>query len=114
MNNEEEKLQREFDLGAVLNITSGRLFTKMDDIYDVLDYLTGSKLFTHMLPEAGALAKSYVLLLHPELQGVGADVVINSQEDADKFVAEQKKIFGETMVLSPIGKSKEISGGKSM
>lgn len=36
-NNQKENNSREFDLGAVLNITTGRLFTNMDDIYEVLN-----------------------------------------------------------------------------
>ena len=112
--NNEETVQREFDLGAVLNITSGRLFTNMDDIYDMLEFITGSKLYTQMLPEASVLAKAYVLLFHPELQGVGLDAVINNQEDADNFVKEQKKKFGDTITLSPIGKTNELPANKTM
>ena len=35
----------DFDLGAILNITTGRLFTNMDDVYDVLNYLIGNSFF---------------------------------------------------------------------
>lgn len=113
MDNIDESLHKEFDLGAILNITSGRLFTNMDDIHEVLEYLTGNDMYKHMIPESAALAKAYCLLLHPELQGVGKDVKIKNQKDADKFVAEQKKIFGETLPLTPIGKTNEFISSMS-
>lgn len=100
-----EKNSKQFDLGAILNITTSRLFTNMDDVYEVLNYLTGDSLFTHQLPRVMETAKPYVLSLHPELEGVGVDVVINSFEDAKAFVDEQKKIYGEKLSLTPMSKT---------
>ena len=102
MNNPE--LQKDFDLGAVLNITTGRLFTRMDDVYNVLNYLTGDSIFTHQIPRVMEIAKPYVLSLHPELKGVGDDVEIHNFEEAMAFVDEQKKIFGEKLSLKPMSK----------
>ena len=47
---ENQEMQRDFDLGAILNITTSRLFTNMDDVYEVLDYLTGDSIYTHQIP----------------------------------------------------------------
>ena len=46
-----------FDLGAILNITTGRLFTNMDDVYEVLNYLTGDDICTHQIPRVMKAAK---------------------------------------------------------
>ncbi|MBP5684567.1 MAG: hypothetical protein J6X02_04865 [Bacilli bacterium] len=101
--------QKYFDLGAILNITTRRLFTSMDDIHDILSYLTGNKLYTHQLPRAEDFAQPYILSLYPELKGVGVDVEIHSAEDAKAFVDEQKKIFGEKLPLRPMPKSNGYS-----
>ncbi len=102
---ENQEMQRDFDLGAILNITTSRLFTNMDDVYEVLDYLTGDSIYTHQIPRVMDAAQPYVLSLHPELKGVGDNVEINSFEDAKAFVDEQKKIFGEKLSLKPMSKT---------
>ena len=104
-NKEINKIQKEFDLGAILNITTKRLFTSMEDVYEVLNYLTGDSIYTHQLPRVMPIAKAYVLSLHPELTGVGDTVEINSFDDAKAFINEQKKVFGNKLPLSPMGKT---------
>ena len=102
---ENQEMQRDFDLGAVLNITTSRLFTSMDDVSEVLNYLTGDSIYTHQIPRVMDAAKPYVLSLHPELKGVGDDVEIHSFEDAKAFVDEQKKVFGDKLPLKPMSKT---------
>lgn len=110
MNNQEtEKNQRYFDLGAILNITTGRLFTNMDDIYEILNFLTQENLYTHQLTRVADEAESYILTLYPELKGVGKDVKINNFDEAKAFVDEQKKIFGDKLPLSPMRTYTHIS-----
>lgn len=104
-NTEIEKNSKQFDLGAILNITTGILFTSIDDVYEVLNYLTGDSIFIHQIPRVMDAAKPYVLSLHPELEGVGVGVAINSFEDAKAFVNEQKKIYGNKLSLTPMSKT---------
>lgn len=104
-NTEMGKNSKQFDLGAILNITTGILFTSMDDVYEVLNYLTGDSIFIHQIPRVMDAAKPYVLSLHPELEGVGVGVAINSFEDAKAFVDEQKKIYGNKLSLTPMSKT---------
>ena len=104
-NKEINKIQKEFDLGAILNITTKRLFTSMEDVYEVLNYLTGDSIYTHQIPRVMPIAKAYVLSLHPELTGVGDTVEINSFDAAKSFINEQKKVFGNKLPLSPMGKT---------
>ena len=97
---------KQFDLGTILTITTAkcRLFTEIENLYIILDYLTESTHLTHELPRAHEIVRPYVLSLYPNLEGVGDDVVIESYEDLENFLTEQKKIFGETLALSPIPK----------
>lgn len=66
--------------------------------------MTDDDLYTHQLPRAVKSVQPYVLSLYPQLEGVGVDVVINSFDDAKAFVDEQKKVFGDKLVLTPIPK----------
>jgi hypothetical protein len=96
--------KKSFDLGAILNISTGRLYTNMNDIYDVLNYLTGDNLFTHQLPRVMEFAQDYILALYPELKGVGVDTPISNIEEATAFVNIQKQKFGDKLPLTPMTK----------
>ena len=100
-----KKFQKEFDLGTILTITTNRLFTNMEDVYEILNYLTGDTIYTHQIPRVIPIAKTYVLSLYPELTGVGDTVEINSFDDVKAFINEQKKVFGDELPLSPMGKT---------
>ena len=67
--------------------------------------LIGNSFFIHQMPRIMDAAKPYILSLHPELEGVGVDVVIKSFEDAKAFVDEQKKIYGDKLSLTPMSKT---------
>lgn len=97
---------KQFDLGTILTITSAefRLFTEIENVYKILAYLMEKNIYTDQISKAHEIARPYVLSLYPNLEGVGDDVVIESYEDLDNFLTEQKKIFGETLALSPIPK----------
>lgn len=97
-----ENNERTFDLGTVLTVTSGRLFTSMDNVYDILNYLSNDEIYTHQIPRVMTVAKSYVLERYPQLDGVGKDVVINNKQDVETFIDEQKSIYGDSFGLSPM------------
>lgn len=106
MTKDKNNNKQEFDLGTILTITTAkcRLFTEIENLYIILDYLTGSTHLTHELPRAHEIARQYILSLYPNLEGVGDDVAIEGYEDVVTFLNEQTKIFGETLALSPIPK----------
>lgn len=97
-----ENNEKNFDLGTVLTITSGRLFTDIDNVYDVLNYLSNDDIYTHQIPRIMQVAQSYVLGRQPQLDGVGKDVVINNEQDVKAFIDGQKAIYGDSFGLSPI------------
>ncbi len=94
--------ERNFDLGTVLTITSGRLFTNMDNVYDILNYLSNDEIYTHQIPRVMKVAQVHVLGRYPQLDGVGKDVIINSEQDVKAFIDEQKGIYGDSFGLSPM------------
>ena len=97
-----ENNERTFDLGSVLTVTTGRLFTEMDNVYDILNYLSNDNIFTHQIPRVMKAAQPYVLARYPQLEGVGQDVVINGWEDVKTFLDSQKAVLGDSFALSPM------------
>lgn len=47
-----QRTRRKFALADILNITTGLLFTPVERLYDVANFLSGESLFTHQLPKA--------------------------------------------------------------
>src|SRR3989344_6645903 len=60
---------KEFHLGDVLSITTGRLVSPrhIDGVYDILTFMTGDTLFTHQLPRASDECKPYLVKQFPQL-----------------------------------------------
>lgn len=102
-----------FDLGTVLSITTQRLFANIDDIDELLDFLTGVGTLSPDLSLTVDSAKFYVLSRYPQLKGVGDDVEIRSYEDAKAFVEQQKRVYGDKLPLSPMPKTVDLDFGKT-
>lgn len=60
---------KEFSLGDVLSITTGRLLSErhIDGVYDILNWMTGDDLFTHQLPRAGRACEPWLIEQYPTL-----------------------------------------------
>ena len=93
---------REFSLGDVLCVSTGRLVSRrgMDAVYDVLNFLTRDNLFTHQLPRALRECQPWVIRQHPQLAAVDASAV--NAENLETWLLEQEARFGSTLQLEPI------------
>lgn len=62
-------MKKEFHLGDVLSMTTGRLLSPrgMEGIYDILGFMTGETLFTHQLPHASRKCSPHLEKQFPEL-----------------------------------------------
>lgn len=60
---------KEFSLGDVLSITTGRLLSerRIDGVYDILNWMTGDNLFTHQLPRASESCAPWLIEQYPQL-----------------------------------------------
>jgi hypothetical protein len=56
-----------FDLGTVLSITDGHLFTDIGNVYKILNFMTGDDLFTHQLPRAMDECAPVIVKQYPHL-----------------------------------------------
>ena len=54
-----ENNEKSFDLGSVLTVTTGRLFTEMEKVYDILNYLSNDSIYTHQIPRVMEAAQPY-------------------------------------------------------
>ena len=59
---------RAFRLETLLTITTGTMLGKIDDVYDILNYMTGDNLFTHQLPLAAGICKHALWAQYPLLK----------------------------------------------
>ncbi len=101
-----DNYSKEFDLGKILNITSGKLFTNMTDVREVIGYLTGEEFLTDSgVSMYSKNAKFHILSLYPQLEGVGENVVFSNDDEIDAFVEQQKGIYGNSLSLVPMAKT---------
>jgi hypothetical protein len=69
--------RRQFPLGDVLSITTGRLLSPqgIGGVYEILNFITGDNLYTHQLPRACDECKPHLLKLFPKLASVDTTAV---------------------------------------
>lgn len=58
---------RTFPLADVLAITTGRLVCPIDNVYAILNHITGDSIFTHVIGRAIQFAAPAIVAEHPEL-----------------------------------------------
>lgn len=78
------------------NLTTGRLHTKMEDIYADVEYLTGEKgVMTHMLPNACRALAPYLrgFAADPKLWEDAYDPAHTGELDVPPMSAEQRAEF---------------------
>ena len=111
---------KEFHLGDVLSITTGRLVSPrhIDGVYDILNFMTGDNLFTHALPRASDECKPHLVAQFPQLTTSEMDSAIaelgkslktkSGKAEAEKIVADwltkQVAKYGEMFAVKPIPK----------
>ena len=97
---EAELTAREFPLGVVLSITTGKLLCQIGDVYDILNFLTGDNLFTHQLPRAMRECRPSILAAHPRLADVDAGMV--NETNWQSWLADQVIEHGPSVELWPV------------
>ena len=113
---EELNTTKDFPTLAVLSVTSGRLLTQpkdasegngIDQIYEVLGWMTDDLPFTHQLGRFAEECKPWIYQWHPEI--IEADKMIENKltekceaEDVEACQAEIIAKFGETITLQKV------------
>lgn len=108
-------MTKKFTMLQLFSILDGRLSTKMDDVYSMLNHITDDNLMTHHLPTA----MDYIKKVNPkwfqdlkaELDGIKKlcgndfqtciDVIkesYNTEHDVPQLSDEEKSEFGKYMI----------------
>ncbi len=100
-------MSKTFTLGEVLTVTTGYLLSNVDSLYSVLNYLTGSELYTHQLPRAADHARPALLEAYPELD---VDVPeLKTEEEVDSYLNDLlAKGFKNEYELEPVPNFEQI------
>ncbi len=75
-----KKNTKTFSVQAVLSITTDYLFASVDDLYAILNFITGDSLFTHVLPRAARFSKPFILAQYPALEDITNESIQASKE----------------------------------
>lgn len=96
------KTTRDFHLGDVLTITTGRLVSPrhMDGVYDILSFMTGDTLYTNQLSRASIECLPWLLKQHPQLEAIDPTPI--TPANYVEWLAQQVAIHGETLPVSRI------------
>lgn len=93
---------RAFTLGEVLSITTGKLLCPIDQVYEILNYMTDDSLYTHQLPRVSEECRPYLLKQHPDLADVDASSV--NTENWQAWLRETVEKYGPTRMVAKLPK----------
>lgn len=93
-------MTKSFSLGAVLSTATGTLLCPIEELYEILNYMTDDNLFTHQLPRAGRECAPAVFAQHPQLREV--DVSTVTRENWKEHLARWEAQFGATIAIEPL------------
>lgn len=97
---------KNFKLNVIMSITTGRLLCTMVEIYEILDYMTGDKLYTHALPRAADECSPYLYEQFPFLREIDKEAEKHEDtwwtENYLSFVDEMVLKYGEAFTVYPI------------
>lgn len=97
-------MEREFDLGDILTVTTGRLVSprRMEGVHDILEYMAGGPVWTHQIGRVCKEAAPALLAQHPALAGVVVPDSFESDTAVLAWVARQKARLGDALPVSPM------------
>lgn len=93
-------MKKKFKIEVVLSAVKGILLCSMDEVYEVLNFLTGDNLFTHQLPRAGQVCRIPVFKQHPFLKEINVEDI--NPQNVWQRVAEIKAAYPNEIELEPI------------
>lgn len=95
-------MKKRFHLGNIISITHGRLLCSMDNVYKILDFLTGASLFTHQLPRAAESCTPALLEQVPALKELVISDGELTEDNYKKWLKDKAKLYGTWHELIPI------------
>lgn len=94
-------MTRQFHIGVVLSISHDALMAPnlIDDVYDILNFMTGGNLYTHQLPRVCLECRPFLFQQHPQLKEWGGRV---TKKNYSQRLADAVRQFGEFLNIEPL------------
>ncbi len=92
-----------FATADVLSTITGHLVSKIDGVYEVLNWMTGESVFTHQLPRICREATPVVLDLHPELSQAIAEAEQVNPTNWREWIAKWEDRYGAEITVPKFG-----------
>lgn len=94
-----------FDLATVLTITSGRYFTDIKNVFEILSFVCNNQITDYNeMPYYHPVVQSYLLKKYPQLRNVGLDIKTDTWDDVHNFINSQIKIYGDKFEIEPLSR----------
>lgn len=90
---------RQFPIGAILTVTTGKLMCDIGQVYELLNFMTGDNLFTHQLPRVSKECAPVITRQHPHLADWIDDV---TGDNVWRRLADAERQFGKTLEIRPL------------
>jgi hypothetical protein len=98
-----------FKLSAVLSIAGDKLMGDMDDVYTILNFMSGDTLFTHQLPRVAMECRPYLLKQHPWLKEYIKKYEPKvTSESYKEILNECESKWGKEIIISTIPKRSHV------
>lgn len=97
-------MSKSFRTPVVVSVTSKFLLCDMGELYDVLNYMTGSDLFTHQLPRAGDACTPALIEQHPKLASPEVAELLKGTDRTNWAIRCHKliEILGPNLSVEPL------------
>lgn len=89
-----------FSLGQVLSVIHDRLLCDMNDLYTILNFMSGESLYTHQLPRVMREATPVLLRQHPKLSEIDANAV--NHDNWRDWLRQQEELYGSELSVLPM------------
>ena len=99
-------MSKQFHTGTVLSIIGKALLSPegIGGVYEILDYMMSTRLFTHQLPAAADFCRPYLIKQLPQLADYD-DKGINT-ENWQEWLEKQIELYGEYLEVCPLADPK--------
>lgn len=94
---------KEFPISAVLSVTTGRLMGDIGEVYEILGWMSGEKLFTHQLPRVSREAAPVILAAHPQLHAAVSEAEQVTTENWQTWLSAWTDRFGAALPVPRLG-----------
>ena len=101
-------MSRTFPIAVVLTVATDLLLCHMDDLYEVLNYLTDDNIYTHQIPRALRVCGPAVLAQHPDLAAITVPDTLDGAEAVNEWLDGITAGYGTERELTPVSEWQHV------